>query len=181
MSSQNGNYFSKKVPETGTPTASEPLCDAASGAPKDIFKDSNKDSSSRKIVKQYQDTEKAAAASAAGRNQDFSFPRIYKIYEQHFATDGRITGLEVEDLTDQFETYGGEWLLEAMREAVRHGKRTLAYINGVLNGYKARGGPHKEKPQQSAGGQTVYQVDDDDPITRMLREVNQANDSHGVP
>ncbi|MEF3309337.1 replication protein [Paenibacillus sp. GYB004] len=134
---QNSN---SDVTKTVTGTTDEPLSGAASGAPKDIIKDSIKDikeDTEELITKQ--DTEPSSTTKT-----DFSFSRMYQIYEQHFAKDGKITDLEVEDLIDQFDTFGGEWLLDAMREAVRQNKRSLAYINGILQGYKSRGGTQRE-------------------------------------
>jgi phage replication O-like protein O len=137
--SQNGNIFSEKVPKTGTSTLDNPSNDAASRVSKDIFKDSIKNSSSTRDNTCYT----GAAASAVVTTEDFSFGKIYRIYEEHFTEDNKVTQFEVEDLSDMFDTYGGEWLLEAMREAVRAKVRTLKYINGVLKGFQERGGPGK--------------------------------------
>ncbi|MFC3797928.1 replication protein [Cohnella sp. GCM10012308] len=161
---QNSNTF---VTKTVTGTAHEPSQDAASQSPKDIKESKDiKTSTSSKVLRLYDEAEPSSS-----RDQDYSFGHIYKIFEDHFTDDGRVTELEREDLIDQFETYGGEWLLEAMREAVRAKVKTLAYINGVLNGFKKRGGTNKDKP---ANGQQNTQsgppLDDDDPITRMMRE-----------
>ncbi|AFC32168.1 putative prophage replication protein O [Paenibacillus mucilaginosus 3016] len=163
----NANLEGNRVKITHS-TPDEPNQDAGSQPPIDIIKDINTDSSSTKILMLNQGT-----APAASRSKDFSFSKIYTIYEKHFTENGNVSEFEVQDLTDQFETYGGEWLLEAMREAVRHKIRTLAYINGVLNGYKARGGPHKDKNLQIVGGPADYQLADDDPIAQKLREVYQ--------
>ncbi|RKN75036.1 replication protein [Paenibacillus ginsengarvi] len=131
----------QEFPEKGNTTPDEPLSGAASGAPKDIIKDiikNNKEDT--EVLNTNQDTEHSSSTTKT----DFSFSRIYRIYEQHLARDGKITDLEVEDLNDQFDTFGGEWLLDAMREAVRQNKRSLAYINGILQGYKSRGGTQRE-------------------------------------
>jgi phage replication O-like protein O len=165
QSSQNGN---SKVPETGTSTAFNPLLGAASDLSKDIIKD-NKDSSSTKLLYMNQDTED----SNGSRGSNFSFSRIYQIYEKHFTRDGRVTEFEVDDLQALFDDYGGEWCYEAMREAARHQVMTLAYVGAVLQGFKKRGGPAKDSPkQQDYNGppQQIFEADPDDPITRLMLE-----------
>ena len=162
--SQNmkSNFTKHEVEEGQIPRGSR-----AEAVPKDK-KDNIKDiNTAVEVLNQNQDTETPAAGAA----EDFSFGRIYKIFEEHFTENGKIGPLEAEDLSDQYETYGGEWLLEAMREAVRHGKRNLAYINAILNGFRERGGPHKERA--SPGGHPVAGppfLDENDPITRMMLE-----------
>lgn len=173
-SSQNGNYFSEKVPETGTVMPPNPLPGAASELPKDIIKDIITDitAAGTEALTVNQDTGPPPPAAPP----DFSFGRIYRIYEQHFAANGRVTEIEVEDLQDQYDTYGGEWLLKAMREAVRHNKRFLAYINGILLGYKERGGPHKEQPKKELNAGPLLIEVDDDPITQRMRQAWEAGD-----
>lgn len=153
--------FTKHEVESG-----EIPCDSkAENGSKDIIKDSIKNSSSSNGTTSINEN---AAAAAVG-SHDFSFQRIYQIFEEHFTEDGKVTQLEVEDLSDQFETYGGEWLLGAMREAVRHKRRTLAYINGVLNGYRKRGGPGRDLERQGAPPEESI-FDENDPITIMMLE-----------
>jgi DnaD/phage-associated family protein len=157
--SQNRKLFNEKLPETGNSTPNSPNQDAGSESPKEIFKESIKDSSTSSLE---------ISATIA----DLSFGKIYKIYEEDFTVNGKVSRIEAEDLTDQFETYGGEWLLEAMKEAIRANVRTLAYINGVLNGFRKRGTCKKEKdiePQQGPSG-SESMFDEDDPIIRMMRE-----------
>lgn len=161
-SSQNGNT---PVPETGIGTLDEPNSDAASGFPKDSIKESIKDSSTRDTLS-VQDTE---GENLRNHNSDFSFPRIFKIYEKHFALDGKISEIESDDLGDQFDTYGGEWLLEAMREAVRNNKRTLAYINGVLKGFKLRGGIGGASPPISGIDRTREFLDEQERLLEAKR------------
>jgi len=165
-SSQNGNYFSEKVPKTGTATASDPYSHAASEAPKDIIKDIIKNSSSsNKVIP-------LRPEPGSGSSPDFSFSRIYQIYERHFTRDGRVTEFEVEELGVLFDDFGGEWMYKAMREASLHKILTLAYVKGILDGFKKRGGPNKDSPPPAAGTSSLkeYQVDDDDPITQRMRK-----------
>ncbi len=168
-SSQNRNTA---VPKTGIGTLNEPSGDAGSRVPKESIKESIKESSGTKIQSTEQGTEDSSLIS------DFSFSRIYQVYEKHFAENGRITPIEVEDLSDQFDTYGGEWVLEAMREAVRNGKRTLAYINGVLKGFKQRGGtlPEERGSPGSAPDETRKFLDEQERLLQAKRAQMQQRD-----
>lgn len=74
---------------------------------------------------------------------DFSFGKIFDAYERNFIAGGKITQFDIDEFSTLFDDFGGEWLLQAMREAYRQGpdKRNLAYVHGVLKGYRSRGGP----------------------------------------
>lgn len=167
-SSQNGNIFDEKVPETGTSTVVEPLSGAASGAPKDIIKDSIKNSSSTKLLSSDQETEPQAPATGP----DLSFGGLYEIFAKFFASDPSKLAFESEDFGDLFDTYGGEWLYQAFREASRHQVYKLPYVEKILKGYKERGRPGKERAAPGTGtAQSSYvEVDKDDPdYQRMLQ------------
>lgn len=123
-----------------------PCGSKAEDVSKDSIKDIIKNSSSTKLDNTNQDTTDGSPRPL----DDFSYPRIYRAYEKNFSVDGRVTEFDIEELGILFDEYGGEWLLESMREAFRHGKRTLAYVRGVLNGYKERGSPNKESPSKSS-------------------------------
>ncbi len=79
---------------------------------------------------------------------DYSFATVFRAYEESFIAGGKVTGFDVEEFSTLFDDFGGEWVLKGMREAYRHGsdKRTLAYLHGVLKGYKNRGGPDASTP-----------------------------------
>lgn len=81
---------------------------------------------------------------------EFSFGNIFNAYEKNFISGGKITQFDIDEFSALFDDYGGEWLLKAMREAYRQGadKRNLAYVHGVLKGYKSRGGPDTEGARQ---------------------------------
>jgi len=168
--SQNGKLFDEKLPETGNSTPDFPNQDAGSESPKEIFKESIKESSTSSLE---------ISATVA----DTSFGQIYKIFEEHFTVNGKVSRFEAEDLTDQFETYGGEWLLEAMREAVRAKVLTLAYINGVLNGFRKRGTCKKEKDieVQLEQSSSDPMFEENDPIMQMLLKEDRLRRGTGAP
>lgn len=167
-SSQKGNKVSEKVPEMGTSMPDEPFTGAASGLPKDIFKDSIKDSRRTKILSTVQDTVQVAAAAP------YPFQRIYEIYEQHFSESGKVTEFEAQELEALYGNYGGEWLYQAMREAALHKGMSLAYVRAVLKGFRQRGGTDSNKAPP--GSPKEYQVDSNDPITQLLREYGGVGD-----
>jgi hypothetical protein len=75
--------------------------------------------------------------------EDYSYGNVFSAYQQNFIVGGKLTQFDVDEFSILYDDYGGEWLLPAMREAFRQGpdKRNLAYVHGVLKGYKERGGP----------------------------------------
>ncbi|MFD2116373.1 replication protein [Paenibacillus yanchengensis] len=74
---------------------------------------------------------------------DYSYGNVWRAYQQNFVVGGKVTQFDVDEFSILFDDYGGDWLLQAMREAYRQGpdKRNMAYVHGVLKGYKERGGP----------------------------------------
>lgn len=97
--------------------------------------------------------------------EDYSYGSVFKAYESNFVKD-RLTEFDVQEFGFLFDDFGGEWLLKAMREAFRQDKRNLAYVKGILDGYKERGGPEVEREKQSGRGdqprrtQPQQQLDD---------------------
>lgn len=63
--------------------------------------------------------------------------RVFKTFEQEGF--GTLSSLLVEDLNDLIDTYSAPWVIQAMHEAVKSGKRTLRYVNGILKNWKASG------------------------------------------
>jgi len=173
---ESGNEFPKRettisqigkfpFPKSGNEKRDFPRSIKAYGASKAIIKTIIK-SSSNKDTSTELDTE----ISGNGNNPEFTFGYIYRAYENNFTDKGNVTQFEVEELGYLFDDYGGEWLLKAMREAARHKKMTLAYVRGILEGYKKRGGPQANlhSIEQS---ETVVQ--DDDPITILMRKADE--------
>ncbi|WP_141697482.1 DnaD domain protein, partial [Paenibacillus polymyxa] len=103
---------------------------------------------------------------------DHSFGYIYRAYENNFTGSGKVTQFESEDLGTLFDDYGGEWLLKAMREAVRQNKKSLAYVRGTLEGYRKRGGPETERRMDQASPAEA-KIQEDDPITILMRKADE--------
>jgi DnaD/phage-associated family protein len=117
-------------------------------------------------------TETKSAASGS----DFSFSRIYQAYQKNFTRDDRVTDFDVEEINILYDDFGGEWFLDAMKEAFRHNIKTLAYVRGVLNGYRKRGGPTKEiQPLEMITAPSVQSaiLDESDPITQLMRRAGE--------
>lgn len=53
-----------------------------------------------------------------------------------------------EQLIDMVDTYGREWVIQALRVGMEQGKRTLAYVSGILQNWQARGGITLGPPEQ---------------------------------
>ncbi len=63
-------------------------------------------------------------------------PNIFTLYEQNI---GPLTPLIADSLTDLEETYSPEWLEEAIQVAVAYNKRSLKYIEAILNRWQTEG------------------------------------------
>ncbi|WP_084402769.1 Lin1244/Lin1753 domain-containing protein [Paenibacillus antarcticus] len=61
----------------------------------------------------------------------------YRIFEQEGF--GTISSTLKDNIDDLVETYGDRWYLEAMKTAVLSGKRSMAYVNGILTRWKTVG------------------------------------------
>lgn len=127
-SSRNGKL---KVPEMGSGKLINPSHTKRFGRSKTSIK---------AIIKKRTTTTTTTRARAP---DDFSFGKIFDAYERNFIAGGKITQFDIDEFSTLFDDFGGEWLLQAMREAYRQGpdKRNLAYVHGVLKGYRNRGGP----------------------------------------
>lgn len=81
---------------------------------------------------------------------------ILREYQSNFTRGRALTEYEQEDIQTLHSDYGGEWLYAALREAHRLGfeKQNLAYVRGILKGYRKRGGTSTEKIQ----GATVHRA-----------------------
>lgn len=158
-------YFLKQ--EARAP--SNPWCCRVKRPSKDIIKDNIKDSSSSLDTVSELGTKK----NGIGSNQEFSFGYLYRAYEQNFTEGGKVTPFETEEFGILFDDFGGEWMLRAMREASRHKVLTLAYIHGILKGYRKRGGPEVVTEAGGQGGQTPVTVLENDPIMERIRKADE--------
>lgn len=82
-------------------------------------------------------------------------PSVYKIYEENI---GPLTGLIGDALRDLVTDYGENWVEDAIAVAVERNIRTLAYVKGVLRGWRkdgrrdANSGRHLATDEKSAAG-----------------------------
>lgn len=51
----------------------------------------------------------------------------------------QVTGYTAQVLPELVETYGSEWVMEAIRRAAERGKKSLAYLKGILNSWQMAG------------------------------------------
>ncbi|WP_270167529.1 replication protein [Paenibacillus sp. SYP-B4298] len=138
---QKGNYpVTKKVTLMRNFSCNDAVC----GSSKTIIK---------AIIKKRTTTTTTTTRTSSSK-KDYSFGNVFKAYEQNFIAGGKVTEFDVEEFSALFDDYGGEWLLQAMRDAFRQGpdKRNLAYVGGVLKGYRDRGSPYKRSAE---GGHSV--------------------------
>jgi DnaD/phage-associated family protein len=63
--------------------------------------------------------------------------KVFRTFEQEGF--GTLSSVLVDDLRDMIDTYSAEWVIRAMHEAVRSGKRNLRYVLAILKRWKAEG------------------------------------------
>ncbi|WP_341347086.1 replication protein [Paenibacillus sp. FSL H3-0469] len=139
VSSQKGN---RPVPKRGTVTRNYPSRIMGSSVSK----------ASIKAIKRFKRTTTTITTTMSTSADTLRMnPELYSIqnikldYKNNFIAGGKLTSFDENDLETLHGTYGGEWLHSAMRAAYRLGidKRNLAYIQGILRGYRERGGMDK--------------------------------------
>lgn len=64
-------------------------------------------------------------------------PNPFRLFESEGF--GTISGIIREKLGDLIDDYGERWVCEAMKSSVFSGKRSLTYVNGILQRWKADG------------------------------------------
>jgi len=66
-------------------------------------------------------------------------PNLEKIYDLYETNIGDLTDHIKTIIAGNYDRYNGEWLTEAISEAVRQNKRTWAYIEGILRNWNEYG------------------------------------------
>lgn len=56
--------------------------------------------------------------------------------------------IEADMLISLLDDYGKSWVLEGIKEMVRHHGTTLAYLNGILSNWKKYGFKNKKQVKQ---------------------------------
>lgn len=84
-----------------------------------------------------QEEEEEQQQEQTGKPVVVVFHDPFKIYESEGF--GTISSVTMQDLQDMIKTYGERWVVEAMKVAVRSGKRNLRYVIGTLKNWKAGG------------------------------------------
>lgn len=79
-----------------------------------------------------------------------NFMRAHDVFEREGF--GTLSSLLVDQINDLISEYSEEWVIRAMYESVKAGKRNLRYVYGILKNWKAHGidGPWKGgKPNEN--------------------------------
>lgn len=71
------------------------------------------------------------------KDSSSNYARVYSFFESEgFGTISSFLKDEIDSLIDE---YGDTWVIEAMKEAVVRGKRSMKYVDGILKRWKADG------------------------------------------
>jgi len=107
------------------------------GMPEDVYF-LNTDSD-RKIVAKIQNGELSLSGlKAEGQTyvETEEQPDIFTLYEQNI---GMLTPMIAEELREAEKLYPEDWIRDAIKEAVTHGKRKWSYISAILENWSAEG------------------------------------------
>ncbi len=83
------------------------------------------------------------------KSKDEKLSKIATAFEQNGF--GTISGIVKDELVGLLDEFSPEWIIEAFKIAVKANKRTLNYVEGILNNWRAQGGMKTEsdKPTQT--------------------------------
>ena len=107
----------------------------------EYYSPDNVTSQSRNVTQinrvQSQSTESEAEETATAE--------IYKAYQNNI---GQLSGVIAQKIEADINQYSAEWVMQAIEKATIQEKRSLAYIQGILKGWK-RDGKGTPKPEKS--------------------------------
>ncbi len=96
--------------------------------------------SDRQVVAKIQNGELVLAGLKAGGQAypdvETKQPDIFTLYEQNI---GMLTPMIAEELREAEKVYPEDWIRDAIKEAVTHGKRKWSYISAILERWSAEG------------------------------------------
>jgi len=97
--------------------------------------------SDRQVVAKFQNGELALAGLKAGRQtypdiETEPLPDIFTLYEQNI---GLLTPMIAEELREAEKLYPEDWIGDAIKEAVKQGKRKWSYISAILESWATEG------------------------------------------
>ena len=107
------------------------------GTPEDIYLLNTE--SDRQVVTKIQNGELSLSGLKA-KGQTYTeleeLPDIFTLYEQNI---GMLTPMIAEELREAEKLYPVNWIRDAIKEAVTHGKRKWSYISAILESWSAEG------------------------------------------
>lgn len=93
----------------------------------------------------------------SGSGLDEELSEVSTVYQENI---GFISPIIADELKDLLDTYGKEWLKEAIVIAVKANKRKLNYVAGILNKWRIEGkGPPGGNGQDSPSKETFVFID----------------------
>lgn len=82
------------------------------------------------------DVKTAAAAVSDTEPKNSDVAEIFQVYEQEI---GAITSFTREEVLDVIERYPRDWIIEAIKEAVKNNVRKWSYVRAILESWKVNG------------------------------------------
>lgn len=87
-------------------------------------------------------------------NGDCSLSAVYTSYSDNI---GGLNKVMSDDIADAYKDYGGQWIIDAIAEAVRNGVYKWRYVQAILKNWKSNG---RNSGTRNQTANTVKQADD---------------------
>jgi len=95
-------------------------------------------------------TESLPSIKLSSSSKELSNKEVYNCYEQ--SGFGLLNATLIEMIDIDVQMFGKEWVIDAMKEAVKQNRYKLNYVEGILRNWKADGRNPKQKKEDKASG-----------------------------
>lgn len=94
-------------------------------------------------------------------------PQAFTLYQNEI---GVVSSVITQKLIDDVETFGDEWVCDAIREAAVYNKRNYSYISTILNSWKTSG---RGASKVAKTGQAARMIDPEEERQKRERELDK--------
>ena len=100
-------------------------------------------------------TTSGGGSESAGLPDDVPFGEVAKTYQNEI---GLYSAVIADMMEDDYHTYGGQWIIDAIKVAVAANKRKYNYVRGVLRRWRTEGRQDEQTKQQQDTAPVVVRI-----------------------
>ena len=100
-------------------------------------------------------TTSGGGSESAGLPDDVPFGEVAKVYQNEI---GLYSAVIADMMEDDYSTYGGQWIIDAIKVAVAANKRKYNYVRGVLRRWHTEGRQDEQTKQQQDTAPVVVRI-----------------------